>query len=235
MDRRELLKLIAVATGGVMIGGEFLLTGCKNPESGPSMVFSAEDLAFLDEVAETILPQTSTAGAKAAGVGAFMTVMVNDAYTKEDQDIFHKGLVTLNEACEKMHGHGFMKATPEQRKELLISVDKEVSEYRKKQAEQKRLQEEINKQGQEKATSDVKEQTKESPNPTNKEAKEEKKKETVDLLPNHYFQQIKQLAIFGYFTSQKGRTEALRFVPVPGRWEAVIDYKKGDKAFAGLT
>jgi len=90
MDRRELLKMIAVVTGGAVIGGDFLLTGCKNPESGEvSMVFSEENIAFLDEVAETILPQTSTAGAKAAGVGRFMTVMVNDCYTKADQEVFH--------------------------------------------------------------------------------------------------------------------------------------------------
>ncbi len=29
MDRRELLKMIAVLTGGVVIGGEVFLTGCK--------------------------------------------------------------------------------------------------------------------------------------------------------------------------------------------------------------
>ena len=214
MDRRELLKMIAVVTGGVVIGGDFLLTGCKNPESGEvSMVFSEENMAFLDEIAETILPQTSTAGAKAAGVGRFMTVMVNDCYAKADQEIFHKGLVTLDEACNKMHGHGFMKATPEQRKELLISIDKEVSEYRKKQDAKNRELEEKSKPP----------------------AKYTSGTEYPERLPNHYFQQIKQLTIFGFFTSQKGRTEALRFVPVPGKWEAVIDYKKGDKSFAGLT
>jgi hypothetical protein len=205
--------LIAVATGGVVIGGDFLLTGCKNPESREvSMVFSENDLALLDEIAETILPQTSTAGAKAAGVGPFMAVMVNDCYTKEDQQIFHKGLSDLDAACEKMHSTGFMKATPEQRKSLLISIDKEVSEYRKKKEAFDKEQDEKMKQTSEK-------------DPTFK-------KET---MPNHYFQQIKQLAIFGYFTSEKGRKEALRYVPVPGKWEAVIDYKKGDKAFAGLT
>jgi hypothetical protein len=163
-------------------------------------------------MAETILPKTGSAGAKEAGVGRFMTVMVNDCYTKEDQEVFHKGIEQLDEACEKMHGHGFMKATPEQRKALLIAVDQEVAEYRKKQAEDKRIQEEKSKQTQEKTT-DIK----------------------IKPMPNHYFQQMKQLTIFGYFTSQKGRTEALRFVPVPGKWESVIDYKKGDKAFAGLT
>ena len=213
MNRRELLKLIAAATGGIVIGGEFLLSGCTNPESsGGGFAFTEDNIAFLDEIAEAILPQTSTAGAKAAGVGRFMTVMVNDCYTKEDQEIFHKGLGILDEACKKMHDHGFMKATPEQRKELLISVDKETKEYIKKKADFDNDQKEKEKQGQEKGT-DFKKQT----------------------MPNHYFQQLKQLAIFGYFTSEKGRTEGLRYTPVPGKYEGVIDYKKGDKAFVGLT
>jgi len=213
MNRRELLKMIAATTGGVVIGGEFLLSGCKSNSNSTPVAFTEENIAFLDEVAETILPQTTTAGAKAAGVGRFMTVMVNDAYTKDDQEIFHKGLVTLDEACNKMHNVGFMKATPEQRKQLLISVDKETKDYVKKQANAENIQEQKEKQGQERNTNDFKKQT----------------------LPNHYFQQLKQLAIFGYFTSEKGRTEGLRYTPVPGKYQGVIDYKKGEKAFAGLT
>lgn len=213
MNRRELLKLIAVATGSAVIGGEFLLSGCNNPDSAAPLVFTEDNIAFLDEVAETILPQTSTAGAKAAGVGRFMTVMVNDAYTKDDQEIFHKGLTTLDDACKKKYDVGFMKATPEQRKELLISVDKETKEYVKKKADFDNEQKEKQKQGQEKPTTDFKKQT----------------------MPSHYFQQLKQLAIFGYFTSEKGRKEGLRYTPVPGKFQGVIDYKKGDKSFAGLT
>ncbi|HKB45707.1 MAG TPA: gluconate 2-dehydrogenase subunit 3 family protein [Chitinophagaceae bacterium] len=211
MNRRELLKLIAAATGGVVIGGEFLLSGCKNPESNP-FEFTEENISFLDEVAETILPQTNTAGAKAAGVGRFMTVMVNDCYKKEDQEIFHKGINSLEDACKKMHGHGFMKATPEERKALLISVDKETKEYIKKKTDFDNDQKEKEKEAQEKGTTDFKKQT----------------------MSTHYFQQLKQLAIFGYFTSEKGRKEGLRYTPVPGKYET-IDYKKGDKSFAGLT
>lgn len=213
MNRRELLKMIAAATGAAVIGGEFLLSGCKSETTATTLEFTDDNIAFLDEVAETILPQTSTAGAKAAGVGRFMTVMVNDCYTKDDQEIFHKGLTVLNDACDKMHGHGFMKATPEQRKELLISVDKETKEYVKKKANADNAQKEKQKQGQEKNTTDFKTQA----------------------IPNHYFQQLKQLAIFGYFTSEKGRKEGLRYTPVPGKFVGVIDYKKGDKQFAGLT
>src|ERR1043165_2364383 len=126
MNRRELLKMVAAATGGVVIGGEFFLAGCKNPEAGvgESAKFSESDVAFLDEVAETIFPKTSTPGAKEAKVGQFMTVMVNDCYEEKDQKAFKDGMKKLNEACNKMHGHSFMKASPDHRKELLVSLDK---------------------------------------------------------------------------------------------------------------
>ena len=55
-----------------------------------------------------------------------------------------------------------------------------------------------------------------------------KKKEDKD----HYFRVIKDLVLWGYFTSEIGATKALRFVEYPGRYET-IDYKKGDRAFGG--
>src|SRR5688572_27681563 len=136
MDRRELLKMIAIVTGGAVIGGEFLFSGCTNPDAaGTSLTFTEEDIAFLDEVAETIFPKTASAGAKEAGVGRYMTVMVNDCYTKDDQEVFHKGIDELDKACEKMHGQGFMKVTPEQRTALLVSLDNERKEYQKKKSD----------------------------------------------------------------------------------------------------
>jgi len=43
---------------------------------------------------------------------------------------------------------------------------------------------------------------------------------------------LKQLTIWGYFTSEVGATKALRYNPIPGRYDACIDYKPGDKAWA---
>ena len=132
MDRRELLKMVALATGGVVIGGEFFLAGCKSKDVVVAgTAFSNENIAFLDEVAETIIPKTTTAGAKEAEVGKFMTVMVNDCYEEADQKVFHDGMKELDEACKKMHGHSFMKGEPAHRKELLTSIDKEAKEYMK--------------------------------------------------------------------------------------------------------
>ena len=50
--------------------------------------------------------------------------------------------------------------------------------------------------------------------------------------PTHYFSLVKQLTLWGYFTSEPGSTKALRYLPIPGKYEGCIPYKKGDKAWA---
>jgi hypothetical protein len=128
MDRRELLKMIALVTGGAVVGGELFLTGCKSG-GGITAAFNAETLAFLDEVAETIIPATSTPGAKAAKVAEFMKIFVNDCYEEADQKAFLDGIPKLNEASKKQINKDFMEASPEDRKKLLISLDKEAKAY----------------------------------------------------------------------------------------------------------
>jgi hypothetical protein len=213
MDRREMLRMIALATGTAFIGGEFFLTGCKNPEAGSSLEFSTDDIAFLDEVGETILPKTNTPGAKDAKVGAFMAIMVNDCYPAADQKVFHEGLTKLNDACKGMHDVSFMKATPDQRKSLLIKLDEE-------------------------AKKDAKERREYDEQQIKKEREEHEKGNTGferEKRSAHYFSMMKQLTISGYFTSKEGRTGALRYTPVPGKYDGDLDYKKGDKLFAGLA
>ena len=210
MDRRELLKMIAALTGGVVIGGEVFLTGCKSTDAGAGGSFSKDDIAFLDEVGETIIPKTETPGAKDAAVGQFMTVIVNDCYEPEDQRAFHAGIKQLEEACKKMNGKGFMDATPEQRHNLLVTLDKEAKEHREKKSA------------------------------FDREQNEKLKAETVtgnkmykkEIMPAHYFTMMKQLTLLGFFTSKPGATQALRYVPVPQRYDGCIPYIKGEKAFS---
>jgi hypothetical protein len=47
-----------------------------------------------------------------------------------------------------------------------------------------------------------------------------------------FFQNFKRLTVLGYFTSETGCTQALRYEPLPGRYEGDLPYKKGDKAWA---
>ncbi len=133
MNRREAVSRVAILLGGTVIGAEFFLNGCSPAEKkyGASLSFTPEDIAYLDEIAETIIPKTNTPGAKDAQVGKFMTVMVNDCYDEKQQKTFLEGMTTLNEASKKKNGKAFMDATPEQRKELLTEIDKEAKDYAK--------------------------------------------------------------------------------------------------------
>ena len=88
-------------------------------------LFSVADVALLDEIAETILPETSTPGAKAAKTGAFMALMVTSAYTERDRDVFRDGMRRLDDACKAATGAPFMSATPAQRLTLLEGLDRE--------------------------------------------------------------------------------------------------------------
>ncbi|WP_164274321.1 gluconate 2-dehydrogenase subunit 3 family protein [Stenotrophomonas sp. B1-1] len=55
--------------------------------------------------------------------------------------------------------------------------------------------------------------------------------ETAKAMP-HPFTMIKQLAIFGFFTSKQGATEVLKYVAVPGRYDGDMAYAPGTPAWA---
>ena len=130
MERREAVQYISLLLGGTLVGSNAFLTGCKT-KTGKQTNFDEDDIAYLNEVANTILPETSTPGAKAAMVGQFMTVMINDSYEEKDQKIFHDGMKKLNDLSEKTYDGSFMKINEKQRHELLVKLDQEQKEYMK--------------------------------------------------------------------------------------------------------
>ncbi|QQL50686.1 gluconate 2-dehydrogenase subunit 3 family protein [Mucilaginibacter ginkgonis] len=188
MNRRDAIGRVALLMGGAVIGAEFFVSGCKSPVAGDVKdLAKPETIAYMDEVAETILPRTSTPGAKDAKVGAFMNVMVRDCYAPEDQKVFTEGLGKIDDATERKYSVKFIKADAKQRAAVLADLDKEAAAYNKS-----------------------------------------KKKED----PNHFYTMVKQLTLLGYFTSEEGCTKALRYLPIPGKFDGNYPYKKGDKAWA---
>ena len=147
IDRREAVKRVTALLGGVaLVGGSALLTGCRDDDAAPDSaaadtaaapLFSEEEIAFLDEVADTILPETRTPGAKAARVGAFMAVAVTDSYRAPEQQAFRDGLRLLDERSRAMHAVGFMQATPEQRLALLEVLDREQYDDTRRRGEER--------------------------------------------------------------------------------------------------
>jgi len=124
MERRELLKMIAAATGAAMVGLPALVYG-QAPAAGATHAFSAADIAKLDEIAETILPRTRTPGAKDAGAGAFMAQFVSDCYTAQEQETFRAGLADI----DKRAGGPFVALAPQARTDLLRTLDGEARKH----------------------------------------------------------------------------------------------------------
>lgn len=205
MERRELLKMIALLTGGSLVGADvFFTTGCTTPAKPGSGLLNESQIALLDEIAETIIPATNTPGAKAAKVGEFMNIYVTDCYRPEQQKVFTDGLASLSEACKKQFDGNFLGLKPEQKMTMLQSLEKEAKDYNAKISEKEKL------------------------------PKEEAKAALKEFVgePPHYYSLIKQLTLFGYFTSEAGQKQALRYLPIPGKYDGAYPYKKGDKAWA---
>lgn len=135
MNRRDALSAVALLMGGTIVGANLFLTGCKSEDkktpTGADLKFSASDLSFLDEVAETIIPETDTPGAKAAKVGAFMEVMVRDCYSFADQEVFVNGITTLQKACQEKFGKDFMDLKQEEKTTFLTALDQEQKDHQK--------------------------------------------------------------------------------------------------------
>jgi hypothetical protein len=222
ITRREAVARVAALLGGVaLIGGSALITGCRAEKTGvPSTPFTPDEIAYLDEIADTILPTTSTPGAKAAKTGEFMARMVTDSYSLEDEKIFRAGMAKLNDASkDKNGGKTFMQATPEQRLALLKTLDKEQFDYGEKHRleELKRSKDFLAQAVQENAPKTESQQaTAASTEP-----------------PNRYFRMMKELSLLGYFTSEIGCNQAQVYEESPGKWEPCIPYKPGQKAYAG--
>jgi hypothetical protein len=223
ITRREAVLRVTAMLGGIaLIGGSSLITGCRaenvGSTAGADSTYTPDDVAFLDEVAETILPQTSTPGAKAAKTGAFMAMMVRDSYYPKDRKIFREGMGKIDDATQKAYKTTFMKATPEQRLAVLTDIDKErkAIDDARSEARRKRTLENLTeqKQGQTQGA-----QT----GPANA---------ATENPPNHYFRMMKELALLGYFTSEIGCTQAQQYIETPGRYDPCAPYKPGEKAWA---
>ncbi|GEA07495.1 twin-arginine translocation pathway signal protein [Alteromonas sp. KUL42] len=204
MERRELLKLIATATGTALFAGSAFAYKDIAPVPLSDTLFSKDDVALLNEMAEVIIPQTDTPGAKAANVGATMAVLITDCYTPLLQKTFMKGLKAIDEVSKAQFDKHFLQLSTQQRETLFNQLDVE--------AKAANLANGVY-QGVETGKPSQWEPGTDEPTP-------------------HYFTLLKQLTLYCFFTSKVGATKVLRYVAIPGRYDGAYPYKKGDKAWA---
>ncbi|MDQ2077061.1 gluconate 2-dehydrogenase subunit 3 family protein [Marinimicrobium sp. ABcell2] len=181
MNRRQALQAMMGALGlasTAQVFGARVLFG-DVPAHTIRPVLTDSEVKLLDEVAETILPETpDSPGAKAAKVGEFMQEMVSAYYDLLDQQIFLNGLATFQQRVTERYSASFLSVSASQRKEFLLTLEQDSD-----------------------AT---------------------------------YYQMIKQLAVWGYFSSEVGVKQALRFAPIPGRYDGQVKIEPGTTAWANI-
>jgi hypothetical protein len=126
IGRREALKTAALLGAGLFTSSG-ILAACARERSGARAgVLSADDQALAEEVADTILPTTAASpGAKAAGCGAAMNLLLTDCYDEEAQQRAVRGLAALRATCRGRCGDGFASMPRPEREGILREIDAE--------------------------------------------------------------------------------------------------------------
>jgi Gluconate 2-dehydrogenase subunit 3 len=199
--------------GGVLSAPTMIamLEGCKSNTAtetvNTAFGFAADQKNLVAEIAEMIIPKTATPGAKDAGVGPFIEMMLKDCYKPAQQEHFMKGLADVEEASKKANGKAFVEATQEQKTAILKQFEQSAKDEAKKNEEVKKV--------------------------TDAETgltKETKGKQ--DAPPTPFFRLMKELTLLGYFTSEQGAKNALAYVQVPGKYVGCVKMEKGQKTWA---
>ena len=127
MKRREAIQKAALMMGGILSAPTLAGAMGRITNTGPSVLVSAEQEAMLAEVADVIIPTTSTPGAKAAGAEKFIIRVMRDCYPMEDQEKFYAGLTKLNTDSQTKFGKAFTALDTVQKNEMVkqaITEDK---------------------------------------------------------------------------------------------------------------
>jgi hypothetical protein len=175
--------------------------------TGKPVFFTADQDATVAELADTIIPTTSTPGAKAAKVNEVIDIILKDCYKEADQKRFVEGLAQTNKLSQDAYGKAFVQLDPTQRIEIVKKLEADAKQQRAKMAADRAAAKVENSQA-------------------DLQMPEAKKAYTP------FFTILKDLTLTGYFTSEIGATQALEYVAVPGRYDGCVPLKPGQKAWA---
>ncbi len=122
MNRRLLLKgmgAITLYSSFPAVMGEFL-SSCNNKTTTPrNGFFTDEEYAVLEQLCNTLLPKTTTAGALEVQVPYFVDLVVKNCVAPADQQTIQKGLQQLNAEA----GGKFVSLSKEDKLQLVNKTD----------------------------------------------------------------------------------------------------------------
>lgn len=117
MKRRSVLKNLTVAFGGLASLPAWA-SGWTPESIGTLRLVSPDNENLLAEIVETIIPETSTPGAKSLKVHQFALRMINDCYGETAQNTLKQGLVKTDEMSQQAYSKAFVACDAKQRMDI---------------------------------------------------------------------------------------------------------------------
>jgi len=125
MNRREAVRTTGVFVGGLLLTSNGLVIACarEHEQRLAGRVLSADDQALIEAIADTLLPTTTSPGARAAGAGAEINLLLTDCYEPDAQVRVVNGLKEFRTTCDAKFDREFTALTTPQREQLLREID----------------------------------------------------------------------------------------------------------------
>lgn len=137
MKRREILKLLAAAAALPLLPQSAWAMIAEAQQTAAALpglqVLTAQQDATVIAVAELIIPETDSPGAKTAGVDRFIDVMLADWMDETQHAAFLQGLADLDSRSQSMFSKSFTEAASSQQVDLLKNLDEELAAWRDQQ------------------------------------------------------------------------------------------------------
>jgi hypothetical protein len=132
MNRREALRTLALASGGMVALPEWAFGW--NPEriALRSSLFSACEEATISAIADTIIPEKDSVGAVAVGVDRFLVRLIQECYDAHVHENVRTQLRLLDRLAREETGASFRDCSQDRKERLLLSL--EASEDRAQRA-----------------------------------------------------------------------------------------------------
>jgi gluconate 2-dehydrogenase gamma chain len=210
MDRRDVVRLLAgmvavpvlsrySAEELFALGSRLNARARRVPAPG---LFDPHQRATVAAIAERIIPETDTPGARVAGVHDFIELIVTEHYRDDERAQFIDGLTNVDERSQARFRRDFVESEPARQNEILAGLEDEAGPVPVlKRPEKKPIE--------------PSQQPEDKPAEKPREARPESPTEK----PAPFWHQIKFLTIYGYYTSKIGVTRELKSVMIPGRYD----------------
>lgn len=189
MKRRRAIGRILLTGGATaaVLGGYEWFSLTKRPD----IAYLLTKRNLLAALAETIIPDTATPGAREAGVVTFMIPLLTECTEPKTLNVFIEGLQSLEAHTASRYKKEFIQCTEQEKNEILRYFEEKAQ-------------------------------------PLNRMLGRAKEK----LLGGEFFHTLKQYTVEAYCISEKGATRALRYIPVPGSYDACIPLEPSQTAWA---